>query len=95
MAFCFSFFLDASKRRQLPAWIREGLEKMERDKQKQLEREKGIYDKKISAKFDENDEVIERGSSSVMSKFVSVLSYLGQDSVYIKLGLTVQDLSLV
>ncbi|XP_063912930.1 arginine/serine-rich protein PNISR-like isoform X2 [Zophobas morio] len=32
--------LDASKRKQLPAWIREGLEKMERDKQKQLEREK-------------------------------------------------------
>ncbi|XP_044262590.1 arginine/serine-rich protein PNISR-like [Tribolium madens] len=32
--------LDATKRKQLPAWIREGLEKMERDKQKQLEREK-------------------------------------------------------
>jgi arginine/serine-rich splicing factor 18 len=32
--------LDANKRKQLPAWIREGLEKMERDKQKQMEREK-------------------------------------------------------
>uniref|UniRef100_A0A8C4RPF3 Arginine/serine-rich protein PNISR n=1 Tax=Erpetoichthys calabaricus TaxID=27687 RepID=A0A8C4RPF3_ERPCA len=32
--------LDAVKRRTLPAWIREGLEKMERDKQKKLEKER-------------------------------------------------------
>ncbi|XP_044762007.1 arginine/serine-rich protein PNISR [Coccinella septempunctata] len=32
--------LDANKRKQLPAWIREGLEKMEKDKLKQMEREK-------------------------------------------------------
>ncbi|XP_055377973.1 arginine/serine-rich protein PNISR-like [Condylostylus longicornis] len=32
--------LDAAKRKTLPAWIREGLEKMEREKQKQLEKEK-------------------------------------------------------
>lgn len=31
--------IDAAKRRQLPAWIREGLEKMEREKQKAIERE--------------------------------------------------------
>ncbi|GBP20966.1 hypothetical protein EVAR_9537_1 [Eumeta japonica] len=31
--------IDAAKRRQLPAWIREGLEKMEREKLKALERE--------------------------------------------------------
>lgn len=31
---------DALKRRSLPAWIREGLEKMEREKQKQMERER-------------------------------------------------------
>uniref|UniRef100_A0A034W4Q2 Arginine/serine-rich protein PNISR n=1 Tax=Bactrocera dorsalis TaxID=27457 RepID=A0A034W4Q2_BACDO len=31
--------VDAKKRKMLPAWIREGLEKMEREKQKQLERE--------------------------------------------------------
>lgn len=31
---------DAVKRRTLPAWIREGLEKMDREKQKKLERER-------------------------------------------------------
>ncbi|XP_041980222.1 arginine/serine-rich protein PNISR-like isoform X2 [Aricia agestis] len=31
--------IDAAKRRQLPAWIREGLEKMEREKQRAIERE--------------------------------------------------------
>ncbi|XP_054737878.1 arginine/serine-rich protein PNISR isoform X1 [Anastrepha obliqua] len=31
--------VDAKKRKMLPAWIREGLEKMEREKQKQLEKE--------------------------------------------------------
>lgn len=34
------FTLDAAKRRQLPAWIREGLEKMEKEKQKAVERER-------------------------------------------------------
>ncbi|XP_042628734.1 arginine/serine-rich protein PNISR isoform X2 [Cyprinus carpio] len=32
--------LDAVKRRTLPAWIREGLEKMDREKQKKLEKER-------------------------------------------------------
>lgn len=32
--------VDAVKRRTLPAWIREGLEKMEREKQKKLEKER-------------------------------------------------------
>ncbi|KAL0116952.1 hypothetical protein PUN28_010079 [Cardiocondyla obscurior] len=32
--------IDAAKRRQLPAWIREGLEKMEKEKQKAMERER-------------------------------------------------------
>lgn len=36
----FYFSKDAAKRRQLPAWIREGLEKMEREKQKVVERER-------------------------------------------------------
>lgn len=34
--------IDAAKRRQLPAWIREGLEKMEREKQKAIEREQEL-----------------------------------------------------
>lgn len=32
--------IDAAKRRQLPAWIREGLEKMERQKHRAVERER-------------------------------------------------------
>jgi hypothetical protein len=44
-------FPDASKRRQLPAWIREGLEKMEREKQKQIEREKTIQDSQTTKKL--------------------------------------------
>ncbi|XP_011191271.2 arginine/serine-rich protein PNISR [Zeugodacus cucurbitae] len=36
--------VDAKKRKMLPAWIREGLEKMEREKQKQLEREQSKKD---------------------------------------------------
>ncbi|XP_014220448.1 arginine/serine-rich protein PNISR [Trichogramma pretiosum] len=50
-----SITLDTVKRRQLPAWIREGLEKMEREKQKAIEREqlealrlKELENKKIS-----------------------------------------------
>ncbi|KAK9731349.1 Arginine/serine-rich protein PNISR [Popillia japonica] len=44
--------LDAAKRKQLPAWIREGLEKMERDKLKQLDKarenqEKAEYQAKL------------------------------------------------
>ena len=31
--------LDAAKRKTLPVWIREGLEKMEREKQKKMEKE--------------------------------------------------------
>ncbi|KAJ9592656.1 hypothetical protein L9F63_015671, partial [Diploptera punctata] len=37
--------LDAAKRRQLPAWIREGLEKMEREKQKKIDRERQLKER--------------------------------------------------
>jgi len=33
---------DAAKRKQLPAWIREGLEKMERKKQRKIEQEQSF-----------------------------------------------------
>lgn len=39
--------LDASKRKNLPAWIREGLEKMEREKQKKEEREKFLLEREL------------------------------------------------
>ncbi|XP_063241203.1 arginine/serine-rich protein PNISR isoform X5 [Bacillus rossius redtenbacheri] len=37
--------IDAAKRRQLPAWIREGLEKMEREKQKKLDLERQLRER--------------------------------------------------
>lgn len=39
--------LDAAKRKNLPAWIREGLEKMEREKQKKEEREKFLQEREL------------------------------------------------
>ena len=39
--------LDAAKRKNLPAWIREGLEKMEREKQKKEEREKLLHEREL------------------------------------------------
>ncbi|XP_052002171.1 arginine/serine-rich protein PNISR-like isoform X2 [Xyrauchen texanus] len=46
--------LDAVKRRTLPAWIREGLEKMDRDKQRKLERER-IEKERVELSNDEMD----------------------------------------
>uniref|UniRef100_A0A1I8PNW9 Arginine/serine-rich protein PNISR n=1 Tax=Stomoxys calcitrans TaxID=35570 RepID=A0A1I8PNW9_STOCA len=43
--------MDASKRKVLPAWIREGLEKMEREKQKQQEKKSFRISDDESAKF--------------------------------------------
>ncbi|RXM30279.1 Ubiquitin carboxyl-terminal hydrolase 45 [Acipenser ruthenus] len=47
--------LDAVKRRTLPAWIREGLEKMEREKQKKLEKERMDKQRAEMAKDEEKD----------------------------------------
>uniref|UniRef100_A0A8C6MJS6 PNN-interacting serine/arginine-rich protein n=1 Tax=Nothobranchius furzeri TaxID=105023 RepID=A0A8C6MJS6_NOTFU len=44
--------LDAVKRRTLPAWIREGLEKMDREKQKKMERERMEKERAEMAKDD-------------------------------------------
>ncbi|XP_075144796.1 uncharacterized protein LOC142219912 isoform X2 [Haematobia irritans] len=43
-----SNMIDASKRKVLPAWIREGLEKMEREKQKLQEKQGNINNFKLS-----------------------------------------------
>lgn len=40
-------FVDAVKKKQLPAWIREGLNKMEREKQKKLERERLMQERQM------------------------------------------------
>lgn len=42
--------LDAAKRKNLPAWIREGLEKMEKEKQKKEEREKFLMERELKRK---------------------------------------------
>lgn len=47
--------LDVNKRKQLPAWIREGLEKMEREKQKMMEKERETHQlEKINQEIDQN-----------------------------------------
>lgn len=67
--------VDAVKRRTLPAWIREGLEKMEREKQKKLEKERMEQQRSQMSKKEkkENDEAEEGDGPRLpqKSKFVS------------------------
>jgi arginine/serine-rich splicing factor 18 len=78
-------FTDAAKRRQLPAWIREGLEKMEREKQKKIDRERQIKEREayLQKKREEEENAIselEKNSSQPAipkkSKFVSILTWV-------------------
>lgn len=50
----FLIFADAAKRKQLPAWIREGLEKMEREKRRKIEREQSFDESENSTFSNEN-----------------------------------------
>ncbi|KAL4657454.1 hypothetical protein GN956_G4941 [Arapaima gigas] len=56
--FCknFCICMDAVKRRTLPAWIREGLEKMDREKQKKLEKERMEKQRAEMAKDQKKDD---------------------------------------
>ncbi|XP_060837651.1 arginine/serine-rich protein PNISR-like isoform X2 [Rhopalosiphum padi] len=47
-------FIDAAKRKQLPAWIREGLEKMEREKRRKIEQEQSFDAPDYSHSMNEN-----------------------------------------
>ncbi len=47
---------DAQKRRLLPAWIREGLEKMEREKQKHMEKERKLKEAEEAKRKKEQQE---------------------------------------
>ena len=75
---------DAQKRRLLPAWIREGLEKMEREKQKREERgrmEREKAEAKAAQEKAEKEAIDEmqadaKGKLFIKSKFVSILSVL-------------------
>ncbi|XP_026106772.1 arginine/serine-rich protein PNISR-like isoform X2 [Carassius auratus] len=51
--------LDAVKRRTLPAWIREGLEKMDREKQKKLEKERMEKERAEMANNERASDIIE------------------------------------
>ncbi|KAK8764591.1 hypothetical protein V5799_032797 [Amblyomma americanum] len=59
--------IDAAKRKTLPGWIREGLEKMEREKMRRLERERAEAERhaKLNKHSDEDD------PSNTKSKFDS------------------------
>ncbi|XP_063591061.1 arginine/serine-rich protein PNISR-like [Penaeus indicus] len=50
------FQLDAAQRKKLPAWIREGLEKMEREKQRKLEKERQMSEKEEMLKRKREEE---------------------------------------
>lgn len=67
------FCVDAAKRRQLPAWIREGLEKMEKEKQKAMERERleMLRKQELEARKQAEDEARAVLNPS-KSKFVSI-----------------------
>lgn len=69
--------IDAAKRKTLPVWIREGLEKMEREKLKEEQREKELKEREamlIRRKIAEEEALKELASESNIprkSKFVS------------------------
>lgn len=70
-------FLDANKRRQLPAWIREGLEKMEKEKLKAVERERLeiLRQQELEARKQIEDEA-RAVLNPAKSKFVSIYKLL-------------------
>ncbi|XP_060881461.1 arginine/serine-rich protein PNISR-like [Metopolophium dirhodum] len=49
-----SSFIDTAKRKQLPAWIREGLEKMEREKRRKIEQKQSFGESDYSISINEN-----------------------------------------
>lgn len=62
--------IDAAKRKQLPAWIREGLEKMEREKQKKLDKERQMKEREeeMSKKRLEEEEALHNFDAGVIVK---------------------------
>lgn len=76
---------DAAKRKQLPAWIREGLEKMEQERLKKIQKEKAEKEKaeklaqaKLKSSLDDkNDDamVMPAKSKFVSSYFFNIYFY--------------------
>lgn len=68
---------DAAKRKALPAWIREGLEKMEREKskkeeQERLKKEREEQEKQQQLERQKAEEEAARTGIPLKSKFVSL-----------------------
>lgn len=94
--YAFICMLDAAKRKTLPAWIREGLEKMEREKQKKmekerLEREKEAEKQREEAEKEAMDDMTESGEPHVpkKSRFVCHNFLEGDVSLSVPFGATV------
>lgn len=89
--FLIFYFIDAAKRRNLPGWIREGLEKMEREKQRKIERELQLKEREeiLRQKIQEEEEALAEADEPMMpkkSKFVSKNDLLARNfSVYLVL----------
>lgn len=71
--------IDAAKRKALPAWIREGLEKMEKEKAKKEEQEKLVEQRKEQKRLKDEElkkaeEEAARTGIPMKSKFVSQCS---------------------
>jgi len=85
--------VDAAKRRQLPAWIREGLEKMEREKQRQMERDRQLQDAMNAKKLQEEEErdavhEMHEDSSADRGPTTAVKSRFVRTTFHILLGIT-------
>ena len=75
--------VDAAKRRQLPAWIRDGLEKMERDKQRQLERDRQRLQQDVDRHKDTENETSDGNAGDTDSLTVTAKSRFVCTSFYL------------
>ncbi|KAH8307676.1 hypothetical protein KR044_008686 [Drosophila immigrans] len=67
--------IDANKRKMLPAWIRDGLEKMEREKLRQLERQQPATSEKESSAIN-----VKQVSSKTLTTSVNLLNVVSRSA---------------
>lgn len=79
--------VDAVKKKQLPAWIREGLNKMEREKQKKLERERLMQERLMRKQEPFEDDSPEKNLPIIANNpvYVSIIFVLPFKSLYCKM----------
>lgn len=70
--------VDVNKRKQLPAWIREGLERMEREKTKKMEKEQ--EDRERLEMFEQNRKIDAYGLEVESSERFNQVSAQDEDS---------------